>query len=136
MTSQIFANIYLNELDRFVKHVLKPKAYLRYGDDFILLDTDLEKLKSFRTAVTSFLKDELKLKINPKSDKIIKAKWGLKILGVTIWPRGRVLNKRNKGRIHQRLSLKNVASYRGIVLRYSNMKKMKKLSWIILEKLL
>jgi len=48
LTSQIFANIYLNELDRFVKHELKVKHYLRYGDDFILIHADLKKLKDLR----------------------------------------------------------------------------------------
>lgn len=44
LTSQFFANVYLNELDRFVKHVLRAKFYIRYVDDFVLLDSSREKL--------------------------------------------------------------------------------------------
>jgi len=40
LTSQIFANVYMNELDQFIKHELKVKYYLRYADDFLLLSTD------------------------------------------------------------------------------------------------
>ncbi len=43
VTSQLFANIYLNELDQFVKHNLKVKYYLRYCDDFIILQDDKKK---------------------------------------------------------------------------------------------
>jgi RNA-directed DNA polymerase len=84
LTSQIFANIYLNELDRFVKHELKVKYYLRYGDDFILIHQDLEKLNALRKRTIGFLENNLKLKLNPKNDKIIKSTYGLKFLGVVI----------------------------------------------------
>jgi len=63
LTSQIFANIYLNELDRFIKHNLKQKAYLRYGDDFILVENDSKKLKILRAETMDFLKNELKLAV-------------------------------------------------------------------------
>lgn len=42
---QIFANIYLNELDRFIKYIVGPQAYLRYGDDFIIISDNLITLK-------------------------------------------------------------------------------------------
>jgi RNA-directed DNA polymerase len=46
LTSQFFANVYLNELDYFVKHRLKAKYYIRYVDDFVILDASKEKLES------------------------------------------------------------------------------------------
>jgi len=45
LTSQLFANIYLNEFDFYVKNVLKCKYYIRYMDDFILLDVDKQQLR-------------------------------------------------------------------------------------------
>ncbi|MFH0837702.1 MAG: RNA-directed DNA polymerase, partial [Patescibacteria group bacterium] len=102
LTSQIFANIYLNELDRFVKHKLKAKYYLRYGDDFILIHHDLEKLKTLRGHIVLFLLEKLKLNLNPKHDKILKTSHGLKFLGAIIRPEGRSLNRRNRKRIKNR----------------------------------
>lgn len=136
LTSQIFANIYLNELDRFVKHKLKLKYYLRYGDDFIVLGNNLDALQQVRNDVSNFLLDELKLQINPKSDRIMKASQGLKFLGVKIWPTGRTLNKRNCVRVRSRLVQNNVSSYSGIVKKHGSKKKIGEFNWLVLEKIM
>ncbi len=136
LTSQIFANIYLNELDRFVKHHLKPKAYLRYGDDFILIDTDLEKLKNFRTATIEFLEKDLKLRMNSKNDKMIKSRHGLKFLGVILWPYNRTLNKRNFKRVHDRLKSNNISSYSGLIKEHAEYKNVKYFNWLLQEKVI
>lgn len=135
LTSQIFANIYLNELDRFVKHELKVKEYLRYGDDFIIIENNLEKLKHIRAKSTRFLAEELKLEVNPKSDMIIKAQRGLKFLGVKLWPCGRTLNKRNLARSHKRLNTRNISSYSGLIKKHTNRKQIKHFDWLVSEKL-
>ena len=49
LTSQFFANLYLNELDQFVKHKLKVKYYVRYVDDFVLLNSDKNQLIKLKT---------------------------------------------------------------------------------------
>lgn len=136
LTSQIFANIYLNELDRFVKHELRVKAYLRYGDDFIVVENDLERLKEVRLVVCRFLTDELKLQVNSKSDRIMKAAHGLKFLGVRLWPAGRTLNRRNQKRIVERLQANNVSSYSGIVKKYGNSRNVREFNWLVLEKII
>lgn len=136
LTSQVFANIYLNELDRFIKHDLRVKAYLRYGDDFVVLENDLEKLKTLRAAVGCFLADELKLQINPKSDRIMKVSYGLKFLGVKLWSFGRTLNRRNLTRISARLEARNIASYSGLLKKHGNSKQVKGFNWLIYEKIL
>lgn len=136
LTSQIFANIYLNELDRFVKHQLKPKAYVRYGDDFIFIETDVEKLKSFRAQTTIFLNQKLKLNVNPKSDKIMKVQNGLKLLGVQFWFSGRTLNKRNLSRTKAKLASNNISSYSGLLKKHGNKKQIKHFNWLVYEKLL
>ena len=131
LTSQIFANIYLNELDRFIKYQLKPKAYLRYGDDFILLEKDLKKLKLFRNKTLQFLENDLKLSINPKNDTMGKVKQGLEFLGVVIWPYTRILNQRNFARIEERLNGNNVSSYSGIIKEHTNGKHLKRFNWLL-----
>lgn len=135
LTSQIFANIYLNEPDRFVKHILKPQAYLRYGDDFIIISENLEDLKQNRIKVIEFIQTKLKLQINAKNDIIIKAKRGLKFLGIWIYPKGRKLNDRNWRRAKEKLNYKNISSYSGLVKQHGKEKRIKELNWIILEKL-
>jgi len=136
LTSQIFANIYLNELDRFVKHQLKPKAYLRYGDDFIFIDDDLQKLQEFRSETIRFLGTELKLQVNPKRDKIMKVMEGLIFLGVQIWPTGRTLVGRNIVRVQSRLTLANASSYRGLVVKHCNSKQKRRFDYEISEKVM
>ncbi len=136
LTSQIFANIYLNELDRFVKYQVKPKAYLRYGDDFLLVEPDLEKLNFFRTSTVKFLENDLKLRMNAKNDRILKAKDGLRFLGVVFWPNGRILNKRSLGRANNRLKSNNISSYSGLIKEHTGHKHIKRFNWVIYEKLL
>lgn len=92
LTSQIFANVYFNEFDRFIKWTLKPDAYLRYGDDFILLDKNYEKILKYNEMAVTFLKEKLKLSINPKNNSIRKTKQGLKFLGVVIYPKELEIN--------------------------------------------
>ena len=136
LTSQIFANIYLNELDRFVKHKLGAKVYLRYGDDFIIVENDLEKLKLFRARTVDFLSSELKLTVNPKSDKILKPSQGLRFLGIKFWSYGRNLNKRSFMRAQTRLNSSNLSSYSGLIKQHCNKKAEKYFSWLVYEKLL
>ena len=135
LTSQIFANIYLNELDRFVKHIIKPQAYLRYGDDFIIISDNLNRLKLIREEVKKILAENLQLEINIQNDIIVKAKQGLKFLGVKIFPYGRRLSKRNWDRVKSRLDLRNIASYSELVRKHSKIKRIKEFNWIILEKI-
>ncbi|MFA7278130.1 MAG: hypothetical protein WC101_04065 [Candidatus Gracilibacteria bacterium] len=80
----------------------------------------------------TFLRDSLGLELNAKNDKIIKARHGLRFLGVIIWPRGRKLNTRSVGRIHTHLNEKNIASYRGLLLKHMSQKK-KEFHWKIYE---
>lgn len=70
LTSQVFANIYLNELDQFVKHKLKAKHYLRYADDFLILSEDKSSLEGLITKIDYFLKTELKLNLHANSYRL------------------------------------------------------------------
>lgn len=67
LTSQIFANIYLNELDKMIKHELKEVYYIRYMDDFVILHSDKAHLKSLREIIENWLGCELALSTNNKT---------------------------------------------------------------------
>lgn len=86
LTSQVFANIYMNELDQFMKHMLKVKYYLRYADDFIILSDNKIYLEKLLPQIKNFVETELKLLLHP--DKIIfrRLSWGIDYLGYIVLP--------------------------------------------------
>lgn len=106
VTSQLFANIYLNESDQFIKHKLKTKYYLRYCDDFIILEESDKKLLNLIMPIGNFLKN--KLKLNLHSDKIILRKHGqgIDFLGYVALPHCRVLRTKTRRRILKKILLK------------------------------
>lgn len=67
LTSQLFANIYLDELDKFVKHTLGVKYYIRYMDDFVILSPDKEQLRIWLDEIEKFLHARLHLALNPNT---------------------------------------------------------------------
>lgn len=82
-TSQIFANIYLNEVDQFIKHDLKIKYYARYLDDSILIVHTKEEAKHALEEIRRFLDEKLKLQLNAKT-QIFKGKQGVNFCGYKI----------------------------------------------------
>jgi hypothetical protein len=70
LSSQFFANVYLNALDQFVKHGLKCRYYLRYVDDLVLLDPDAERLRGWDQAIAAFLAERRQLEL--KSDRRLR----------------------------------------------------------------
>ena len=82
-TSQMFANIYLNEVDQFVKHKLHIKKYYRYMDDALLLVKTKKEAKEALYAIRSFLKNNLELELNAKT-QIFKNKQGVNFCGYKI----------------------------------------------------
>lgn len=82
-TSQYFANIYLNELDYYIKYDLNVKSYLRYMDDFILLINNKTEAKNILEKIRLFLNNNLKLELNHKS-RIIPNYLGIDFVGYKI----------------------------------------------------
>jgi len=80
-TSQFFANLYLNELDQFSKRKLRSRYYLRYVDDFILLDIDKEKLKYAKNKIDDFIRGKLKLELNANKIRLQFLAKGIDFLG-------------------------------------------------------
>ena len=83
-TSQFFANVYLNELDQFVKHKLPAKYYIRYVDDFVILDSTKAQLQYFQQQIKEFLKT-LNLELHPTKCKIIPLGNGVSFLGFRVF---------------------------------------------------
>lgn len=80
-TSQYFANIYLNWLDHWIKQELKCKYYIRYADDGVILDRNKANLHSIKDKIGNYLKDELKLAFNPKTQIYPVDSRGIDFLG-------------------------------------------------------
>ena len=85
LTSQFFANVYLNNFDHFVKEKLKIKKYIRYVDDFAFFGNDSTKLTQVRQSIENYL-STLRLKIHPIKSQIFATKQGANFLGFRIFP--------------------------------------------------
>lgn len=85
LTSQLFSNIYLNELDQYAKYTLKANYYIRYMDDFVVMDYDIKRLKYIQIAITKFLAKDLYLDLHQNKTHIYKLKQGITFLGYTLY---------------------------------------------------
>jgi hypothetical protein len=81
LTSQFGANFYLNGLDHFILRKLKPKAYLRYMDDLVFLDTAMKNLESLETEIELWLTRERGQNINPNKTVFKPLRSGVEYLG-------------------------------------------------------
>jgi len=95
LTSQFFANVYLNELDYFIKHELKAKYYIRYVDDFIILHESKEQLQVWIIQIEEFLRNHLKIELHPQKSKIISLSRGVDFVGFRNFYHFQLLRKRN-----------------------------------------
>jgi len=105
LTSQLFANIYLHELDGFVKNDLRVKRYLRYMDDFAIVDADKARLHELRREIDGFLHAHLALRLNAKTQVFPVRPGGrsLDFLGYRIWPTHRLLRRDSVGRMRKKM---------------------------------
>ena len=101
-TSQMFANIYLNELDQYVKHKLKCKYYYRYMDDMVIMCENKEIAKDSLNNMTKFLKENLKLTLNSKT-RIFKDIQGVNFCGYKINEKRLKIRHTSKCRMKRKL---------------------------------
>ncbi|MEM9272171.1 MAG: RNA-directed DNA polymerase [Cyanobacteria bacterium P01_F01_bin.143] len=85
LTSQFFANWYLNDFDHFVKEKLRCKKYLRYVDDFLLLGDDWQFLNQARREIEQYLA-QLRLKIHPIKSQLSETRYGVNFVGFRVFP--------------------------------------------------
>lgn len=102
LTSQFFANVYLNELDYFVKHKLKAKYYIRYVDDFVILHESKETLESYKSRINEFLVT-IRLELHPEKSKIIPLHRGVNLLGFRVFYNYKLPKKSNMRLVNRRL---------------------------------
>jgi hypothetical protein len=103
LTSQFFANVYLNELDQFVKHTLKVRGYLRYVDDFCLLADDPATLLGWKEKIEIFLRERLHLRLHPHKVVLQRSTQGLDYLGQIVFPHHRLMRQRSVRALRRRV---------------------------------
>jgi hypothetical protein len=117
LTSQIFANIYFNEFDRYVRHFLKPLAYVRYGDDFLLFARTKNEAIKFQSNATTWLLESLDLKLHAKNNIIIQPKEGIHILGHWIYPKHHlIVDKAMYRKMYMNLNTSNASTYKSMTI--------------------
>jgi len=98
LTSQFFANIYLHELDAFVKYKLQEKYYIRYVDDLVVLGNDKKHIHDIKNQINEFLQT-LRLKLHPKKSKVFPVRVGTDFLGYRIYPTHSRIRRANVKRL-------------------------------------
>lgn len=104
LSSQFFANIYLNELDQFAKHVIGARHYIRYVDDFVLLHESPQWLNQAIANIDEFLQDNLAAKLNPSKTIIQPVARGVDFVGQVIKPWRRTIRRKTKNSAIHRAS--------------------------------
>lgn len=103
LTSQLFANVYMDPFDKFVKHQLKIKHYLRYADDFLILSSNPDELLGYFVEMNCFLKDELRLSIHPDKTSLRKLEWGIDFVGYVAFPHHQIPRQKTLKRIYRKI---------------------------------
>lgn len=115
LTSQLFANVYMNELDKFMKHDLRVRYYARYTDDFVVISTNEKYLKSLVGPIQTFLNDKLQLKIHPEKISIRAYHQGIDYLGYIAFPHYRLLRNKTKRRLFRKIKERVIMYRNGII---------------------
>lgn len=102
LTSQLFANIYMDQFDHYVKERMRIKYYIRYMDDFVILHHDKKELRRWLQEIEDFLFSRLQLRLNPKTD-IFPISRGVDFLGYRTWPTHRLVRKRSIKRMKRKM---------------------------------
>ncbi len=114
LTSQFFANVYLNRFDHWMKEEMKCRSYIRYVDDMVVLSDDKRWLHDLLPPVSGFL-EGLGLKIHPKKCQVFPVSEGCDFMGYRIWPDHRRLRKANGYRFARRWKRLAAAYRRGLI---------------------
>lgn len=115
LTSQFFANVYLDVFDHFIKEELGIKYYLRYMDDFCLFSEEKSDFKKWRLVIIDYLINKLRLLVKEKATLINTAMHGLPFLGVRIFPATIRVKRENFKRSYGRLKEKEIQYRKGLI---------------------
>ena len=103
LTSQLFANIYLNELDQFCKRILGLEYYVRYADDIIIVVEDRDHARQILEEIRVYADNCLNLSLNPKKSKVFPLAQGVNSIGFKIHPTHRLLRNDSKKRVKRKI---------------------------------
>ncbi len=115
LTSQLFSNVYLDQLDQYLKRQLSVKIYLRYADDMLVAHTSQEYLVGILVQTEKFLGEKLFLKLHPHKTSIKTWASGVDFLGYVDFPHYRLLRTRTKRRLFRHINSANSISYLGLL---------------------
>lgn len=100
-TSQWFGNLYMNELDQWIRHTKKFSAYIRYCDDFVIFSDSKVKLHDLQKEIQTFLYDRLRLRFSKAS--VFPVSQGVDFLGYRHFTTHKLLRKRTARRVMRRM---------------------------------
>lgn len=100
LSSQFFANVYLDALDQFAKHQLRSRHYIRYVDDFVLLHESPQWLNNAYAQIREFLPQRLGIELNPRKTILQPIERGIDFVGQVILPWRRITRRKT---FHQAL---------------------------------
>jgi RNA-directed DNA polymerase len=115
LSSQFFANVYLDALDRFAKHTLRAQRYLRYVDDFVFVHRDRAQLEAWLDQVTTFIREQLHLELKPDI-RLRALSAGIDFLGYVVYPTHTRIRRRVVRHAFQ--AVKSAANPRDVLASY------------------
>ena len=107
LTSQFFANVYLDQLDQFIKQKVKAKYYIRYVDDFVVLHESYQRLEQYKRIINKFLIERLKIELHHGKSKIIRLNSGVNLLGYRAFYYHKLLRKSNMRKFERNFNEKS-----------------------------
>lgn len=137
LTSQLLVNIYMNNFDQYMKHILKVKWYIRYADDFVILHQERTYLEKLLVELKTYLDQQLKLQLHPDKVSITTLASGVDFLGWVHFPKHRILRTVTRKRMFKKLvgepKDETIQSYLGL-LKHGNTYKIKQKIEVKLDK--
>lgn len=103
LTSQLFANVYMNVFDHWAKHTLKTKHYIRYADDFLVLSDNRKWLEDITKQIRDFLLSRLNLTLHPTKIVLKTHASGMDFLGWVHFPYYKKLRAKTRQRMFKKL---------------------------------
>lgn len=103
VTSQDFANIYLNELDQYAMRYLGIRYYVRYMDDVVAILPNREEAKKCVISMQNFIEERLNMQVNPKKTQIFPLRQGVNAYGYKIWTTHRLIRSDSKNNMKRKM---------------------------------
>lgn len=135
LTSQLLVNVYMHEFDKFVKHTLRTKYYIRYADDFLIVSTSKKELEYLLSKVRQFLETNLRLTLHPQKIFLKTFASGVDFLGWVHFPNHRVLRTATKRRMFRNIrknpSNSTLQSYLGMLSHGNTKRTIRRISFTL-----